>query len=583
MNGDTQSIPNPTVQQAPQPEQPGQSGTQPGAPIDINNLIKAIMSSQQQHQQLAQPVPRPVPEQRSTEPPGYMTGPGKQNWGPERFLNSLGSQVHNAASQFRQAQLAKAESEWNQLNTLMQDNSPQGQQKTQAWLVTNQKALKGMAKALNQDWLNPEKTTVYNQALNNVLAQQGKKAQAKQGIMDLFRKIIGKANQPQLNQQQQQGVAQEIMGKAPAVPAAQDPKTLLDTAKGVLDLEKASAEMRQKYNFMAATDGKIWAINKNDPTDASVVKDKSTGQAVIGQTKPSAAPAVQSVGGVPFGIKRGGKLVTPDSDDWTKDDQKTFDAAMGASQRKQDLRIDPIIADQLGEPPDPAKYQGGKSSPAYGRALKQYGQQAEAIKNQMAGAQGAARAQAYNEYRPLQTYNPETGDIEYKYAKDAIGLTPGTAAEKLLPKSAQIADIDYSSKQMRSAVQNIDKPFTPDQVAELDLALSTGDEGMAHTLMSTLATQNLTEKQQDFVVWASNLNERAMSLRNIAGQGQGAQDTRNAIRAVLPGIQSGNKEMQIKQLDAFDNMVGILKKGIAGVKGAPGSGSKKDADPLGIL
>jgi hypothetical protein len=106
---------------------------------------------------------------------------------------------------------------------------------------------------------------------------------------------------------------------------------------------------------------------------------------------------------------------------------------------------------------------------------------------------------------------------------------------------------------------------------------------MAHTIMATLATQNLTEKQQDFVVWASNLNERAMSLRNIAGQGQGAQDTRNAIRAVLPGIQSGNKEMQIKQLDAFDNMVGILKKGIAGVKGAPGSGSKKDADPLGIL
>jgi hypothetical protein len=59
------------------------------------------------------------------------------------------------------------------------------------------------------------------------------------------------------------------------------------------------------------------------------------------------------------------------------------------------------------------------------------------------------------------------------------------------------------------------------------------------------------------------LNERAMSLRNVAGMGTGAQDLRTAIRAMIPGIRSGDKKMMNKQLDAFDNQVSILKEGIA--------------------
>jgi hypothetical protein len=419
-------------------------------------------------------------------------------------------------------------------------------------ITGDKKIMKQMAESLNQDILNP-KNSVYYQGLQQALKQKG--------------------NQQQAIQKLQQQFAQSMQDKMRAMMPVpqQDPKATLELAQANLDVEKATNEVRQKYQFIISPDGtKVWAVNKNDPKDAFQVKDANSGEAVTGQGKGTGTDGLKTNGGVPIYIKRGSDLRTPDSPNWTADDERIWDSAIDAGKRKQDLRIDPIIADQLGEPPDPSKYQGGKASPAYGRALKEYGLQAEAIKDRMAASAGTARAKAYNEYRPLQVYNPETKSIEWTTAKDAIarGLTPGPAAQSLLPKSSQIADIDFASKQMRSAVQNIDKPFTPDQVAKLDLALSTPDQGLSHTILSTLATQELTDKQQDFVIWADNLNERAMSLRSIAGQGQGAQDTRNAIRALLPGVQSGSKEMQTKQLDAFDNMVGILKKGIAGVKGA---------------
>lgn len=248
MNGDTQAIPNPVAQQG----APQNAGSPAGTPQafesgnpQLDNLIKVILSSQQQRKTLPQPVPNPVPGQVSTEIPDYM----KQGraWGPERFMSGLGTTIRNSISQYKAGQLAKAESEWNQLSTLMQDSSPEGNQKTQAWLISNQKALKGMSKALNQDWLNPEKTTVYNQALNKMLAQQGKKAEAKQGMMDLFKKLIGRANQPrpQLDQTQQAGMAQEIMGKAPMGSPSPD-------YKDVIPLVVEGARMKSEADRLAS-------------------------------------------------------------------------------------------------------------------------------------------------------------------------------------------------------------------------------------------------------------------------------------------------------------------------------------------
>jgi len=140
---------------------------------------------------------------------------------------------------------------------------------------------------------------------------------------------------------------------------------------------------------------------------------------------------------------------------------------------------------------------------------------------------------------------------------------------KLRPKQAQMKDIETASSKARESIQNLKQgDFSPDQVLKLQKAMSEEDAGAVHTLMQNLAMRATTEAQQDFIIWITQLNERAMSLRNIAGMGAGAQDLRNAIRAMLPGLGSGNTKMMLKQLDAFDQQVKVLEEGVP----SPGKG-----------
>lgn len=166
---------------------------------------------------------------------------------------------------------------------------------------------------------------------------------------------------------------------------------------------------------------------------------------------------------------------------------------------------------------------------------------------------------------------------------DAIkgGMSGAVQGTKNLSRTQQIQDIQYSSTQLRKAIQNVE-PFTPGQIAKMQVALTSNDEKMISTQWGALANDALSPAQQDLTIWLKNINERALSLRNIAGQGQGAQDTRNAIRSLLPNLASGNKDLMFKQLDAFDNQTGILARGIpkpgnSKVPPAPSGGSKIDS------
>jgi len=142
-------------------------------------------------------------------------------------------------------------------------------------------------------------------------------------------------------------------------------------------------------------------------------------------------------------------------------------------------------------------------------------------------------------------------------------MAPAEEGIKLKPREVQIHDIEVASSNARDAINGLDKSFSVEQIAKMKYAMTTDDENLANTELAALSSENLSGGQQDFVIWIRQLNERAMSLRNVAGMGVGAQDLRSAIRAMLPSIRSGSKEMMIKQLDAFDNQVSILKGGIA--------------------
>ena len=203
-------------------------GTTPptfGSDEQTQQILQRILSSAQPRPQLAQPVPAPIPQQQPTQPPAYMQpshtwGPA---WGGERLMYGIGASLHNAVAMDKQKKLVEAESDWNDLTTSVQKYmKPDGSIDPRAYqdpavmnVLGNPKKLKNMAKSLNQDWLSPEKTTVYGEALKAHLSKQQQKDQARQGLMGIFQKLTQKNQALQLSQQQQQQLAQQVMSKAP--------------------------------------------------------------------------------------------------------------------------------------------------------------------------------------------------------------------------------------------------------------------------------------------------------------------------------------------------------------------------------
>jgi len=563
------------------PFQPGGGTPDPASQVQsmTQRIMQALAQASQRKQFAGQPAPAAVPGQvdpNAARKIGMDTA-NPHAWGAQRFMAGLQSSIQNAVSKQKETQLLKAEGDWtymqsslNELYAAEASKDPAAIKKAQAKVdvvMSDPKKLKNMAKALNQDWLNPEKTTVYGEALKKVNAKtqetDTKKQQAATGIKAMFQKLLQGQQKPQLTPEQQQAAGREVQAKAPITTGGATMKDQLDAAKGILDLEKASKEARENYATVVSPDGKVWAYNKTNPKDAYQLKDSSTGQEITGQTKTSAAPKVAMNGGVPYAVVRGGKSVTPDSAEWTKEDQTLFEGALSAGKEKQQLRINPIIADQVGEPPNPKDYAKGRSDPAYATALRKYGKEAEEISNRMAGA----RAKAMNDFKIVEVtdYDDKGSPFtHYTTGKAALegGLSSAVQGAKNLSRSKQIEDIEVSSHKLRDAVSGIDKPFSTKQIALMTEALKAGDESIASAEMQALANEQLTDNQFQAVIWIKHLNERAMSLRNIAGMGQGAQDTRDAIRSLLPNMGTGSKERMNTMLDAFDNQVKILGSGV---------------------
>ena len=596
-NGDTQTtvVPGQTTGTTP----PFVGGADPSAQVSeqTKRILTALAQAAQQKRFAGQPVPAQVPGRMPDQPTAYMTsGPNPHAWGAQRLMYGIQKNIQNYVAKHKEDQIMKATADWeyaqsalNEFYSAQSSGDPNAMKAAQSkvdFVFGDPKKLKNMAKALNQDWMNPEKTTVYGEALKRVSAKtqqtDRQKQQAKQGLMGIFQKLMGARQQPQLTPEQQQAMSREVAAKAPVQAGGIGVKEQVEAAKGILDIEKASKEARENYQMIAGSDGRVWAVNKSNPRDAIQVRDSASGEAVVGPTKAGVAPKVLTVQGVPYGIQKGKDVLTPESENWTADDDKIFKAAKSAADLKQQLRIDPIIAAELGNPPDPKDYKGGKNDTAYGKALRDYGLKAEEVKNRMTAVTGAARAKAFGEYRPVQAINPATGNVEFMFAKDAIGggAAPAGEGAKLMSKQQQFKEIHVATDYLESAIKKLDRPFDAAQIAKLTLALQTQDEGVARTELQTLAgSQELTPAQQDFVVWTAQINERAMSLRNIAGMGQGAQDLRGAIRSSMPGVRRGSTQMALKQLGAFRNQVNILEKGIPGVKGK----AETPADTVNVI
>lgn len=255
--------------------------------------------------------------------------------------------------------------------------------------------------------------------------------------------------------------------------------------------------------------------------------------------------------------------------------------------RQQEAKLQgakPEIVAQVGRPPVPAQYPKGMSDPAYQAAEKKWGHDYETVLNREASASATARGDAFGAAKRMAVIDPRDGKLKIMSAgtAESIGASPASEGAKSMSKEAQFNEMHVAADHAKESINNLDRDFTPAQIAKLTLAFSHNDEGIIkNEIDSFVGTQQLTPAQEDFVIWINQLNERAMSLRNVAGMGAGAGDLRAAIRSTLPSLKSGSKEMALKQLDAFKNQVDLLQKGVPTINHPKADGATKSGTPTG--
>ena len=239
-------------------------------------------------------------------------------------------------------------------------------------------------------------------------------------------------------------------------------------------------------------------------------------------------------------------------------------------------KMAPEIEAQIGAKPTSTDY-GGKTYPSVAEAQKAWGVDAERVKNAEAAAAGQGRGAGFNASKPVQALDPNTNTIRWMTAQEAenMGAAPVGEGMKVMSKQAQFADIHSAADNMEKAINNLDRPLDATQIGKLTLAMRHTDDPTVfqNEIETFLGTQQLTPPQQDLVVWMSQLAERAMSLRSIAGMGQGSDSLRAAILNTLPSLRSGSTDMMKKQLGAFRNQVGLLEKSVPNLTGPKGGGS----------
>ena len=233
-------------------------------------------------------------------------------------------------------------------------------------------------------------------------------------------------------------------------------------------------------------------------------------------------------------------------------------------------KVNPIITAQIGKPPDASAYPKGEDDPVYKAKMKQWGVQAETVANRMAQQRGIG----YN-FSKIGTWINQDGELVPATSGQALagGFVQPAPGFQALSKQAQFQEMNNASGKLRSAIQALEPgdAFSPEQVAKLSLAAKSPDVGTFSAIVSNMASSTLNEHQQDYLIWLQQMGERILSLRNVAGMGQGAQDLRSAIQATLPNISSGTKEFALKRLDAVDNQINLLQKGIPKVSRITGN------------
>ena len=516
-----------------------------------------LMKMMQPRTQLAAP-------QAPAQPQGGKSwqGPIPPGYEKQAFFQNLGATIQGAVAQQKEKQIRAALADYSAIGTAWDraQEMSQGDPQKSSQMFQNDpvvqavmgdtKKMKNIAKAFSMDWLNPEKQTVYQEALKRHL--QADKA----GKMSkVLRTLLGQHQKGQvaMTGQERQGMIQEQTQKLPMQTKGTDPKAAaemmrleVDVNKSKAEVDRATAALREKYDIRPDKDGNLVAINKADPGDVVRITD-SKGREVTAAPKVGAKPEVLQPkgGGPPYGISRDGKAILPGSPEWTAADQ--------------------------------AMYAGAKESYATGEASKTHRVELAA----------RVRAQAYGQIREYGVINKQTGEMEMlnpEVINANRGLyAPVSGAMQTMNRSAIFKEIDYTGGQVGQAITEMgDEGFSPGARAQMAYVLRSSDPRSAlQSFLESDVAATMTDPQIKYVTSLVSLQESAMSLRSLAGMGQGSDQLRSAITKMLPGPGTPSKKYAERQMQLFQGEVNALRKSVPGLGDiVKRTGPDKDLDVI---
>ena len=512
----------------------GGGGT-PDPASQVAEMAKKIMATLAQNSQRKQfagtPVPSAVPGMQDPNAARQigMSTANPNAWGKQRLMNGIATNISNAVAKQKQQKLLKAEADWtymgsalNELYAAQSSGDPKAvaaaQQKVDV-VMGDPKKLKEMAKALNQDWLNPEKTTVYGEALKKVTAKAGQdaqndaqKQQAATGLKGLFQKLLQKNQQPQLSPEQQKAMSAEIQAKAPtSVTGGTSVKDELDAAKAVKELAVAEKDLRSapdKYDFKTIknSDGseKIVAMDKTDPTKPYIeIKSASGETAKPGEKKYANDGKLEILGGIPTGrVMHGGKYVAPGQDGYTKEDAKAIDLAMNAQGLSQ--------------------------------------KQKEKLVDLRAKATAADRA-AFVFHNVVNKQTGEVGEVSaLEMAKNPSLYGGASEQEKISARDSVHESLNTNFKALSDSLDKLPNGLDTETQALVKKALNEDNPGMIDTLLVNKVKANASDEVLQYLTNIKLMQEDVMTLRSVGGMGAGSDAMRHAMVQTVPGAGTGS-------------------------------------------
>jgi hypothetical protein len=233
---------------------------------------------------------------------------------------------------------------------------------------------------------------------------------------------------------------------------------------------------------------------------------------------------------------------------------------LSLSQMSPDFRVaQKALNEQLGR------------KPTYTELIEYVGK----MKGDIAAEAGRGRAEAYGDVRQNQVIDTNDNSLKYvsstelnKLNKEQPGrFVPLAGGTKAMTKMALIQDIADANQTTREAINNLKTDFTPALRSKLAFIFKSRNPGSAFdNFMGSTWANTLTPDQQDFVIAINQNIENAMAMRSVLGAGQGSEDLREAIKRTIPGMLSPNKAYALKQIEAFNNQLNRLARGVPKVK-----------------